>query len=55
MIAAMSALTRLGVSHRVTGLVAAAENLPSGSVYDGELAKGATGFGTRLLLSWLGG
>jgi leucyl aminopeptidase len=32
-IAAMSALARLGVSHRVTGLVAAAENLPSGSAY----------------------
>ncbi len=32
-IAAMSGLARLGVSHRVTGLVAAAENLPSGSAY----------------------
>ncbi|HEY2692162.1 MAG TPA: leucyl aminopeptidase [Streptosporangiaceae bacterium] len=32
-IAAMSALARLGISHRVTGLVAAAENLPSGSAY----------------------
>jgi leucyl aminopeptidase len=30
-IAAMSALARLGVSARVTGLVAAAENMPSGS------------------------
>jgi leucyl aminopeptidase len=30
-IGAMSALPRLGVRHRVTGLVAAAENLPSGS------------------------
>ena len=32
-IAVMSALARLGVRHRVTGLVAAAENLPSGSAY----------------------
>jgi leucyl aminopeptidase len=32
-IAAMSALARLGVSRRVTGLVAAAENLPSGHAY----------------------
>ena len=29
----LSALARLGVPHRVTGLVAAAENLPSGSAY----------------------
>src|SRR6266566_968002 len=32
-IAVMSALARLGVAHRVTGLVAAAENMPSGSAY----------------------
>ena len=32
-IAVLSALARLGVRHRVTGLVAAAENLPSGSAY----------------------
>lgn len=32
-IAAMSALARLGVADRVTGLVAAAENMPSGSAY----------------------
>jgi leucyl aminopeptidase len=32
-IAAMSALSRLGIAHRVTGLVAAAENMPSGSAY----------------------
>jgi leucyl aminopeptidase len=32
-IAAMSALARLGVTDRVTGLVAAAENMPSGSAY----------------------
>jgi leucyl aminopeptidase len=32
-IAVMSALAALGVRHRVTGLVAAAENLPSGSAY----------------------
>jgi leucyl aminopeptidase len=32
-IAAMAALASLGVSHRVTGLVATAENLPSGSAY----------------------
>ena len=32
-IAVLSALSRLGVPHRVTGLVAAAENLPSGSAY----------------------
>jgi leucyl aminopeptidase len=32
-IAVMSALARLGVSHRVTGLVAAAENMPSGAAY----------------------
>ncbi len=32
-IAAMSALARLGVPDRVTGLVAAAENLPSGSAF----------------------
>jgi leucyl aminopeptidase len=32
-IAVLSALARLGVPHRVTGLVAAAENLPSGSAY----------------------
>jgi leucyl aminopeptidase len=29
----LSALARLGVRHRVTGLVAAAENMPSGSSY----------------------
>ena len=32
-IAAMSALAKLGVCHKVTGLVAAAENMPSGSAY----------------------
>jgi leucyl aminopeptidase len=32
-IAVLSALARLGVPHRVTGLIAAAENLPSGSAY----------------------
>jgi leucyl aminopeptidase len=32
-IAVMSALARLGVRHRVTGLVAAAENMPSGSAF----------------------
>jgi leucyl aminopeptidase len=32
-IAVMSALARLGVRERVTGLVAAAENMPSGSAY----------------------
>ena len=32
-IAVLSALASLGVTHRVTGLVAAAENLPSGSAY----------------------
>lgn len=32
-IAVMSALARLGVTDRVTGLVAAAENMPSGSAY----------------------
>lgn len=32
-IAVMSALARLGVSHRVTGLIAAAENMPSGAAY----------------------
>jgi leucyl aminopeptidase len=32
-IAVLSALARLGVSVRVTGLVAAAENMPSGSAY----------------------
>jgi leucyl aminopeptidase len=32
-IAVLSALARLGVRHRVTGLVAAAENMPSGSAY----------------------
>ena len=32
-IAVLSALARLGVRHRVTGLVAAAENMPSGSSY----------------------
>jgi leucyl aminopeptidase len=32
-IAVLSALSRLGVKHRVTGLIAAAENLPSGSAY----------------------
>jgi leucyl aminopeptidase len=32
-IAVMSALAKLGVADRVTGLVAAAENLPSGSAY----------------------
>ena len=32
-IAVMSALARLGVTDRVTGLVAAAENLPSGSAF----------------------
>lgn len=32
-IAVMSALTRLGVTSKVTGLVAAAENMPSGSAY----------------------
>jgi leucyl aminopeptidase len=32
-IAAMSALAGLGVSARVTGLIAAAENMPSGSAY----------------------
>ncbi len=32
-VAVMSALTALGVSIRVTGLVAAAENMPSGSAY----------------------
>jgi len=32
-IAVMSALASLGVQHQVTGLVAAAENLPSGSAY----------------------
>jgi leucyl aminopeptidase len=32
-IAVMSALARLGVADRVTGLVAAAENLPSGSAF----------------------
>ena len=32
-IAVMSALARLGVSDRVTGLIAAAENLPSGSAF----------------------
>ncbi|HXP21243.1 MAG TPA: leucyl aminopeptidase [Streptosporangiaceae bacterium] len=32
-IAAMSALARLGVADRVTGLIAAAENMPSGSAY----------------------
>jgi leucyl aminopeptidase len=32
-IAVLSALARLGVRRRVTGLVAAAENLPSGSAY----------------------
>ena len=32
-IAALSAMSRLGVAKRVTGLVAAAENMPSGSAY----------------------
>src|SRR5262249_58729957 len=32
-IAAMSALARLGVADKVTGLIAAAENMPSGSAY----------------------
>jgi leucyl aminopeptidase len=32
-IAAMSALANLGVANKVTGLVAAAENMPSGSAY----------------------
>jgi leucyl aminopeptidase len=32
-IAVMSALRRLGVTRRVTGLIAAAENMPSGSAY----------------------
>jgi leucyl aminopeptidase len=32
-IAVMSALSRLGVRKRVTGLIAAAENMPSGSAY----------------------
>ncbi|HUJ05121.1 MAG TPA: leucyl aminopeptidase [Streptosporangiaceae bacterium] len=32
-IAVLSALARLGVTHQVTGLVAAAENMPSGSAY----------------------
>jgi leucyl aminopeptidase len=32
-IAAMSALAKLGVADKVTGLVAAAENMPSGSAY----------------------
>ena len=32
-IAVLSALQRLGVTRRVTGLIAAAENLPSGSAY----------------------
>jgi len=32
-LAAMSALPELGVPHRVTALIAAAENLPSGSAY----------------------
>ncbi|HEY5360845.1 MAG TPA: leucyl aminopeptidase [Streptosporangiaceae bacterium] len=32
-IAVLSALASLGVPHRVTGLVAAAENMPSGSAY----------------------
>jgi leucyl aminopeptidase len=32
-IAVMSALRRLGVAKRVTGLIAAAENMPSGSAY----------------------
>jgi leucyl aminopeptidase len=32
-IAVLSALAALGVRHRVTGLVAAAENMPSGSAY----------------------
>jgi leucyl aminopeptidase len=32
-IAVMSALGRLGVTRRVTGLIAAAENMPSGSAY----------------------
>ncbi|MGH3274567.1 MAG: leucyl aminopeptidase family protein, partial [Streptosporangiaceae bacterium] len=32
-IAVLSALASLGVRHRVTGLVAAAENMPSGSAY----------------------
>jgi len=32
-IAAMSALAKLSVPHQVTGLVAAAENMPSGSAY----------------------
>jgi leucyl aminopeptidase len=32
-IAVLSALARLGIRHRVTGLVAAAENMPSGSAY----------------------
>jgi leucyl aminopeptidase len=32
-IAVMSALAGLGVRHRVTGLIAAAENMPSGSAY----------------------
>jgi leucyl aminopeptidase len=32
-IAAMSALQQLGVAKRVTGLIAAAENMPSGSAY----------------------
>ena len=32
-IAVMSALQRLGVTRRVTGLIAAAENMPSGSAY----------------------
>jgi leucyl aminopeptidase len=32
-IAAMAAMATLGIPHRVTGLVAAAENMPSGSAY----------------------
>jgi len=32
-IAAMSAMAKLGIADRVTGLVAAAENMPSGSAY----------------------
>src|ERR1022692_248354 len=32
-IAAMSVMAELGVPHRVTGLIAAAENMPSGSAY----------------------
>jgi len=32
-IAVMSAVAKLGVAHQVTGLIAAAENMPSGSAY----------------------